>query len=103
LAAGRVISVIVSTGGFLGMGDTLSAVPPQAFRGSPERDALLLDVTKSAWPVILTLRTRNGRNLTTRTMFPGSIARTMWILISTPVRPMSITPDATLLIVTTKR
>jgi sporulation protein YlmC with PRC-barrel domain len=46
LAAGRIVSVIVSSGGFLGMGDTLSAVPPQAFRTAANRDALLLDVSK---------------------------------------------------------
>ncbi len=46
LAAGRVVSVIVSAGGFLGMGDELSAVPPTALRFTPERDGLQLDVSK---------------------------------------------------------
>ena len=46
LAAGRVVAVVVSSGGFLGMGDELSAVPPTVLRFSPERDTLRLDATK---------------------------------------------------------
>ncbi len=48
LASGRVVAVIVSTGGFLGMGDALSAVPPTALRYTAEHDALRLDTTKEA-------------------------------------------------------
>jgi osmotically-inducible protein OsmY len=48
LAAGRIVAVIVSSGGFLGMGDELSAVPPTALRFNTERDALQLDVSKEA-------------------------------------------------------
>ena len=46
LPAGRVISVIVSSGGFLGMGGELSAVPPAAFRFNSEHKHLHLDVSK---------------------------------------------------------
>jgi hyperosmotically inducible protein len=46
LAAGRVVQVIVSTGGFLGLGNELNAVPPAAFRYNAERDTLTLDATK---------------------------------------------------------
>jgi hypothetical protein len=48
LSAGRVIAVIVSSGGFLGMGDELSAVPPTALRFNTERDVLQLDASKEA-------------------------------------------------------
>jgi sporulation protein YlmC with PRC-barrel domain len=48
LAAGRVVAVVVSSGGFLGIGDQLSAAPPQAFSYRPDHDALLLDVSKDA-------------------------------------------------------
>ena len=48
LSAGRIVAVIVSSGGFLGMGDELSAVPPTALRLNPGRDALQLDATKEA-------------------------------------------------------
>jgi sporulation protein YlmC with PRC-barrel domain len=48
LPAGRVVAVIVSSGGFLGIGDELSAIPPTALRLNSERDTLQLDVTKEA-------------------------------------------------------
>jgi len=48
LASGRIVQVIVSSGGFLGLGDELSAVPPAAFRFNAERDEVRLDVTKDA-------------------------------------------------------
>lgn len=48
LPAGRVVAVIVSSGGFLGMGDTLSVVPPAALRFTSEHDRLRLDTTKEA-------------------------------------------------------
>ena len=46
LAAGRIVAVIISSGGFLGMGDELSAVPPTALRFNTERDTLQLDASK---------------------------------------------------------
>lgn len=46
--SGRIIAVVVSSGGFLGTGDELSAVPPTAFGFNAERDTLQLDVTKDA-------------------------------------------------------
>jgi len=46
MEAGRLIAVIVSSGGFLGMGDELSALPPTALKFTAERKNLLLDATK---------------------------------------------------------
>lgn len=48
LSSGRVVAVIVSSGGFLGMGDALSVIPPTALRHTAERDGLRLDTTKDA-------------------------------------------------------
>lgn len=46
LEHGRIAQVIVSSGGFLGMGDALSAVPSTAFRYNDSHEFLQLDVTK---------------------------------------------------------
>ena len=46
LPSGRLVAVIVSSGGFLGMGDELSALPPTALRFTADRDTLQLDTTK---------------------------------------------------------
>lgn len=46
LASGRVVAVVVSSGGFLGMGDELSALPPSALHFTTDRHALQLDTTK---------------------------------------------------------
>ena len=46
LSSGRLVAVIISSGGFLGMGDELSAVPPTALRFTTDRAALQLDVSK---------------------------------------------------------
>jgi sporulation protein YlmC with PRC-barrel domain len=46
--AGRIVAVIISTGGFIGMGDELSAVPPTALQLNAERDSLQLDATKES-------------------------------------------------------
>ena len=46
LPSGRVVAMTVSSGGFLGMGDELSAVPPTALRFTADRDALQLDASK---------------------------------------------------------
>jgi hyperosmotically inducible periplasmic protein len=46
LPSGRIVAVVVSSGGFLGMGDELSAVPPTALRFTSARDTLQLDATK---------------------------------------------------------
>ena len=48
LAAGRIVAVVVSSGGFLGLGDELSAVPPVALKFNPERDTLQLNTSKEA-------------------------------------------------------
>ena len=44
--SGRIVAVVVSSGGFLGMGDELSAVPPTALSFNAERDTLQLDTSK---------------------------------------------------------
>lgn len=48
LASGRIVAVVVSSGGFLGVGDALSAIPPTALRFATgrSRDALQLDASK---------------------------------------------------------
>src|ERR1022692_3701868 len=46
LSAGRIVAVIISSGGFIGMGDELSAVPPTALRFNAEHDTLQLDASK---------------------------------------------------------
>lgn len=43
---GRVIELIVSSGGFLGIDNELSAIPPQAFHQGNEGDTLALDVSR---------------------------------------------------------
>lgn len=46
MQSGRIVAVVVSSGGFLGIGDALSAVPPTALSFNVGRDALQLDTTK---------------------------------------------------------
>jgi sporulation protein YlmC with PRC-barrel domain len=46
LPSGRIVAVIIASGGFLGMGDELSAVPPTALRFNAQRDVLQLDASK---------------------------------------------------------
>jgi len=61
LSAGRIVAVIISTGGFLDMGNGLSAVPPTALRFNAGRDIFQLDASReklagsshfpgNAWP-----------------------------------------------------
>jgi hypothetical protein len=46
LPSGRIVAVIVSSGGFIGIDDELSAIPPTTLRFTAARDALHLDVSK---------------------------------------------------------
>jgi len=46
LAAGRIVAVIISSGGYMGMDGELSAVPPAALRFNVEHDTLQLDTSK---------------------------------------------------------
>jgi len=48
LDSGRVVAVVISSGGFLGIGDELSAVPPSALRVNRGSDGFLLDATKES-------------------------------------------------------
>jgi stress response protein YsnF len=48
LPAGRVAEVVVSAGGFLGIGDELNAMPPSSFHYNATRDAIVLDATKES-------------------------------------------------------
>jgi sporulation protein YlmC with PRC-barrel domain len=47
LPSGKISYVVLSVGGFLGIGDKLIAVPPSAFTVSPSRDSLVLDADKA--------------------------------------------------------
>ncbi len=46
MPSGRVVAVIISSGGFLGMRDELSAIPSSALRFTADRDSLQLDASK---------------------------------------------------------
>ena len=46
LPAGRIVAVIISSGGYMGMDGELSAVPPTALRYNTEHDTLQLDTSK---------------------------------------------------------
>lgn len=46
LPSGRIVAVIIASGGFLGIGDELSAVPPTVLGFSPDRSQLQLDASK---------------------------------------------------------
>jgi hyperosmotically inducible periplasmic protein len=46
LPAGRIVAVIISSGGYMGMDGELSAVPPTALRYNTEHDSLQLDTSK---------------------------------------------------------
>jgi hyperosmotically inducible protein len=48
LPSGRVVAVIVSSGGFLGLGEELSAIPPSALHFTPDRKGLQLDTSREA-------------------------------------------------------
>lgn len=48
LAAGRVVAVVISSGGFLGIGNELSIVPPAALRIADGGDSLQLDASKES-------------------------------------------------------
>lgn len=47
LTSGKISYVVLSVGGFLGIGDKLIAVPPSAFTLSATSDSLLLDADKA--------------------------------------------------------
>lgn len=46
ISSGRILALIVSSGGFLGMDDELSAIPPAAFRLTAGMESLQLDASK---------------------------------------------------------
>jgi hyperosmotically inducible periplasmic protein len=46
LPASRIVAVIISSGGYMGMDGELSAVPPTALRFNAEHDSLQLDISK---------------------------------------------------------
>ena len=48
IASGRVLAIVVSSGGFLGMGNELSALPPTALRFTDDQRNLQIDSTKEA-------------------------------------------------------
>lgn len=46
LPSGRIVAVIISSGGFIGIGNELSAVPPIAFEFNADHDTLQLNASK---------------------------------------------------------
>lgn len=46
ISSGRILALIVSSGGFLGMADELSAIPPTAVRYTADMESLQLDASK---------------------------------------------------------
>jgi sporulation protein YlmC with PRC-barrel domain len=46
LSAGRIVAVIISSGGYIGLGDELNAVPPTALRFNARHDTLQLDASR---------------------------------------------------------
>ena len=46
LSSGRIVVVIISSGGYLGMGNELSAVPPNSLEYNAEHDVFQLDTSK---------------------------------------------------------
>jgi hyperosmotically inducible periplasmic protein len=46
LSCGRIVAVIISSGGYIGMNDEFSAVPPAALRSNATNDTLQLDTSK---------------------------------------------------------
>jgi sporulation protein YlmC with PRC-barrel domain len=48
LPGGRIVAVIVSSGGFIGIDNELSAVPPTAFRFDAAHDTLQIDASKDS-------------------------------------------------------
>ncbi len=46
LTSSKVAEIVVSAGGFLGIGDELNGVPPSSFRYDPEKKTLTLSVSK---------------------------------------------------------
>lgn len=46
IQSGRIVAVVVSSVGFLGMGNELSAVPPTALSFNGDRDTIQLDATR---------------------------------------------------------
>jgi hyperosmotically inducible protein len=47
--SGRVVDVVVSSGGFLGIGSDFSVVPPRAFRIDRDQKIAFTDTTKDQW------------------------------------------------------
>lgn len=46
LTSSRIVAVIISSGGFIGLGDELSAIPPTALQLATDRKSLQLDASK---------------------------------------------------------
>ncbi len=46
VSAARIVAVIISSGGFIGLGDELSAVPPTVLHFNPKHDTLRLDASR---------------------------------------------------------
>jgi hypothetical protein len=60
LSAGRIVAVIISSGGYIGLGDELSAVPPTALRFNANMTPSSLTPPRICWPIHRTSRPVNG-------------------------------------------
>jgi sporulation protein YlmC with PRC-barrel domain len=63
LESGRILYTLVSSGGFLGVGDTLSAVPPGMFRAAEGGNRFVLNVDKQKLRDAPKFTTERGENL----------------------------------------
>lgn len=55
--AGKIVYALVSSGGLLGVGEKIRAVPFAAFKGSPRPDSdLVLDISRPQWNELSSLR-----------------------------------------------
>lgn len=67
LNEGSIRQVLVSTGGFLGLGDVINPIPPAAFRVDSARNGLMLDADKNHLKNAPRFPVRDWQNPTNRT------------------------------------
>jgi sporulation protein YlmC with PRC-barrel domain len=82
LPGGRMRVVIISSTGFLGMKDELSAVPPEAFYFDPEYDALVLATSKEALKNAPHFKPGDWRNAVNESMSLSAIDDSLKVLHS---------------------
>lgn len=72
LPAGRIDEVIVASGGFLGIGSELSAMPPQSFHYDSAQDLLILNSTRDALKNAPHFKSSDWRNYMTTAITPAT-------------------------------